>query len=1383
MTGAHRRTGATAGAPVGSRGPELLALAAGTVVVLVAVWANDWGRFVPDTVPDLYTAPLRLLTADLSAWQADPFLGSPQLQVGRVPVDAVLTALAATGAEPWVLVRLWRSLLLVAAVLGAHAVAREVAPADGAVVRVVCALVFIANPYVVVGASTTPTLLPYCLLPWLALGVLRALRTGRARWVAVTGLVWFAMSGIQVGVVPLLQLVALPALVVWTRSVHEVPWRALLARTAACALVWVGTSVYWLLPGFAAVGAGSGIAATTETSAAIAGPSTYAEVLRGLGMWTMYGSGPDGPFQPGFAVYLDEPVVVVAAGALPVLACLGLALSRSPARALGAYLVVCAVPVMVGLHPIEDPTWFGRLLARAFEDVPGLVALRTTNKAGGVLALGTALLVGLLAQRVAERLRAPAPRATAGVALGAVVVTACAPAALGDAYPVRLDLPAYWTHAAADLDRDPDGRTFVVPGETQARYRWGYTSSADVLTATIARSTVLRQTVPAGSREAANFLAAVDVPLNEGALPVGGLSTMARYVGADSVLVRNDTLWEQHAGGRPAVVLDQVGQDPGLVPVAAWGAAGEQTRSSDPTALLDERATAIDAAVAPLLRYDVVDPLPQVRARGVQRQLLVSGDNLALPDLVAAGAVTGSPGYRLLQGLNGAALATALADDARMVLTDTNERRRTNPSRLAGGAGPLLPADEAADPTRALGDAGDQTVAVLHGALRVSATQSGSVFGPVPTGAPRLALDGDPATGWVAGDFGSAVGQVLTLELERVTDVNVVRVRPLVTTPAALSEVVVRAGDVERRVALDRVDATEIDLGGVRADVVEVEVTGVSGEGDNGVGLAELEVEGVRTGAGARLPETLRRLDGELDDAGRAALARARVEVLLTRDQASPANPFDDGERVLDRAFWLPGEQRPAATGVVRAGPGVDETVLDDLIGADPSLRATSSSRWFDDLTTRASAAFDGDPGTAWVPGRDAVGERLTLRMPPTRVDRVVVEQASPVSDLVDLATAVRVTTGDGREVNAQLSPGRSVVELPPATGDALTDSVTLTVLSRAGQGAVVRITDVDVAGLRVVPDAARASVACAEVATVDGRSLRARVVGDAAPGTPLRFESCGSLRLGRGEHRLLATGGWVLDQVLLAPADASTTGSAAREPVLEVAQASATDLTVRPGSADEAWYLVLGEAYDPRWRAFADGTDLGPPLAVDGWSTGWRIEAGDVGAVQVRYAPQQLTVVGLGATAAVLVVALVVAVLPGRRRREPARRAARDVVGRRRTLVLVLVPVAAVLAAVAGPPGLVGAGAVAVLAAAVGAGRASRLGGVAAASLVVAATVAQVVGPTTGAVAHELAAGAVGALGLAAACVATAGSGRVRWDGDGPGDGEHAVRHRARGV
>ena len=97
--------------------------------------------------------------------------------------------------------------------------------------------------------------------------------------------------------------------------------------------------------------------------------------------------------------------------------------------------------------------------------------------------------------------------------------------------------------------------------------------------------------------------------------------------------------------------------------------------------------------------------------------------------------------------------------------------------------GALAQPGDALGPTRTLFGPDDQTVRAYDGIAGVRASGYGSVFGPVPYGAPVLAIDEDPSTAWRVGDFGSAVGSWLAVDLTAARTLPSVTVVPAATTP------------------------------------------------------------------------------------------------------------------------------------------------------------------------------------------------------------------------------------------------------------------------------------------------------------------------------------------------------------------------------------------------------------------------------------------------------------------------------------------------------------------------------------------------------------------------------------------------------------------------
>lgn len=169
----------------------------------------------------------------------------------------------------------------------------------------------------------------------------------------------------------------------------------------------------------------------------------------------------------------------------------------------------------------------------------------------------------------------------------------------------------------------------------------------------------------------------------------------------------------------------------------------------------------------------------------------------------------------------------------------------------------------------------------------------------------------------------------------------------------------------------------------------------------------------------------------------------------------------------------------------------------------------------------------------------------------------------------------------------------------------------------------------------------------CLDVAILDDEWVQARIVsdrGEIARGT-VRLEGCEAVELDAGEHELHTVFGWRLDQVRLASPGAPAP-AAPSESALEVRDRTATSVDLRIGAADGPRYLRLGEAYDERWRLEVDGVDAGPPVLLDGYSVGWRIDEG-AHDLRVTFGPQRAVRATFAASAAALVGVTAIAVLP----------------------------------------------------------------------------------------------------------------------------------------
>lgn len=1101
----------------GERGVlALLALATSAAVV-----GTRWGVFTPDTRPDAYLAPGRLLASAGQAWVAGASgLGQGNFNAGAAPVAAVLWLMRAVGVPAWFAVRLWRLLLLLVAAVG---IRRYLAVLLGARLtptgRTVATVFWVANPYVVVAGSTTPILLPYAVLPWMLLALVQSTRhPGSWRWPARFALLWFAQAGLNAGVVSFFALLAVPAHLLWAWWGERRPVAAIGSALGRCGLLSLAVSIYWLAPSLLAAGTGTGIAEATEDPVDVARTSSAAESARLLGQWPLYGRSGSRLFLGGYASFVDNPTVLVCSFLVVVAVGATLVWARARERLLVVGLLALGLPVMIGLFPVDRPSPAGRALASLFEAVPASLAFRTTNKVGAVVVLAYALALALGARAVLSRQRSARAR-TVGIVLTALVLVGASwPMWSGDLYPLGYRVPASWRHALADLDRSPDdGRVLVVPGGTGGNYRWGMRSPDDLFASLLDRPVAVRSTVVGRGDPAGNLLSGFDTQLAQGALPPTATSDLARRLGAGQVLVRNDLLTEEIGGPPPSRVHDQVAADPGLRPSASFGRLGTDTIPGGSGAA--DRpggpgSGGADARRPPIEIFDVARAQGSVHLAPAAGPLLVDGDGEAFPALSWAGLLDADHTVRYLGDLDGAALDRALADGGRIVLTDTNRRRAWDSNRVTNATSPTLAASgdidagNGATVTLWPDDPDRQTVTEVIGDATVSA--DAPAFGLHPFGRAAQALDGDPTTAWQTGGLETAAGDTLRIRFARPRTVHTIAVTAQPTEPSRATRVRVRAGDRSAVVSLPAGSDRRVVVPLPPARIRSVSVTVLDqSAGANPVGLAVVDVDGLVVRTVTRLPRTLHGLTSAGDTGRRAAVAAAPLDILLTRARGVVEDLGDDEESQLDRRFDLPGP-RPFRFTAELDTAGTDTAVVAALRAGDPAART------------------------------------------------------------------------------------------------------------------------------------------CRPVATLDGADLSARVVSDAddLESGRIRLEGCGAVELSSGRHELLGRFGWRLDRVRLASAGrASSTqrvGASGRRSAsdgqrVRVRSQQPTRVELEVGRADGSRILRLGQAFDPRWRLRSDGRDLGPPVLVDGYSAGWRID-GRAQHLVVDFGPQRV----VRATAVLSAMALV---------------------------------------------------------------------------------------------------------------------------------------------
>jgi len=1267
------------------------------------------GELIADTKVNLYVAPRTFLADVASAWTPTGSLGhvfAGQYGGYLFPMGPWFALGDLAGLPMWVVHRLWLGAILALAAWGVVRLLDALYRPERGVAHAAAAVLFILNPYVAVYANrTSVALLAYAALPWLLLCVHRGLRDPRGwAWPAAFALVLTCTGG-GVNVAVIAWVLLGPALFV----VFERGWggiargalRPFLLRLAACTAV---TSAWWVVPVLVHARYGVDFLAFTEQPGTIWSTTSVTESLRLMGFWTSYiGVGYGGELRP-FAAHgpalLYEPLVVGAGLLVPSLALTGFAWTARW-RYGPWFLLLTLVGLVVMSAGWPEGTPLRRGATFAYNHVAPLQFLRTTYKAGPLVALGLACLGGAgfaaLWDRIANvRARAPsrvnAVRALAAVAAAALVALAAWPLTSGRAPDPQLaiDVPQTWRDAATDLDRRGQAsRAIVLPGQLFGSYRWGQTIDAILPTLT-KHPVATRYIVPYADLRASDLLWSVDALINQERVLPGQLAPLLDLLGVGDVVVPTDG--DRSRGGElgPAEAARALRR-------SGLAAAVSQRRRYGPT----RPVAASPQRLAGPLALPAIRDL-RVRTGGLVRVLprspltIVDGSADALTGLAAFGALRPDRPLAYAADLDPSALRTAARRGAAFVVSDTNRRRAFVSSRLRGNAGATLaPGQELSqdgtglDPFRGTGHGPEaQTVAVVRGVRSLRNPFSPQVT-QFPEHRPVAALDGDLGTSWLADRFLAEDRRYLDIDLGAPRDIETIALVPYSDARGEVRAVEVNGHRFAVRRGANRLRVGLRHVSRLRVRLVDVRHPRDASAGAGGI--RELRIPGVHVSETLRPPLLIERALRGADLDGNAltylfARTTADVPALRSRQtgevQGGLLRDARDPERQLARTFTPPVARRYIGSAWVSVDPHAPDDALDRLAGTTGALRATASSRFENRPGYRASGAFDGTQGHAWIGqwirGRPAWLGWRTPRMTTLRRLRVI-----PATVRVRRPTAVRIravgrTTGplpvraDGLvELTAPLR-GRSfrldVVEaaFPPGTPPALRArrAVGIGELRAAG------LQRLRVAGSTRAPDAGsegagsagrlRAPCGAARL-VVAGRPTGVRAAGTLAAfdaGQPLRAQLCGSVALPAGAVGVAGRPGVLrVDHLrLTSPAPAGTMVTNLGGRVLDPGRGGRGKRDgVRVQISAPSW-LVLGEGYNRGWRARCDGRDLGAPRPMQGYANAWPVGAG-CGDVDFAFAPNRvLPVAYLVSLLGSLALIAVVAVLWRRRRRRDER-------------------------------------------------------------------------------------------------------------------------------
>ena len=490
-------------------------------------------------------------------------------------------------------------------------------------------------------------------------------------------------------------------------------------------------------------------------------------------------------------------------------------------------------------------------------------------------------------------------------------------------------VPADVVALAAHLDEGPAAsRVLELPGQGVMRH-----DGSTGLQAVLRRPHVGRHLRPTGSAASTDLLRALDDRVQRGTLAPEALAPVARLLGAGDVVVRVDE--------SPAAA-ELLRSAPGLGPVEQFGT---------------------------LLTAPVTDPVDVVRTSESTDVVLLSGSGDGIVDAAAAGLLRGDELIRYSDSVTDDPdfVRDQLVDRRRLVVTDSNRVRAERWTGLDGvhgyteaPEGGVLAPDPFDQRLAARSDRIETRTAAEPGPVTVQATSYGPGDRYRPDQRPSLAVDGDEATAWIV-PAERAVDERLLLSADVPVEPDAVRIlqRPG-SDGTAIAEVELRYdGEDAQVVTLTPASLTSpgqpVEVGGRRFRTLTITVRSLTGLPTPGVdvGLAEVDVSGLRTAGWVRMPTDL------LDAAGYRT-TRYPLSLVQTRLRAGP--DVQDEEASLQRIVELPtsrtyrapdGRAPQEATSVTGAGttsspstPGPSPCASSRRAPARSASRAATPTGW-----------------------------------------------------------------------------------------------------------------------------------------------------------------------------------------------------------------------------------------------------------------------------------------------------------------------------------------------------------------------------------------------------------------------------------------------------
>ncbi len=1202
-------------------------LIAASLVLAAIAFIQQPGRIVADTKLDLAIDPASFLSRALTMWDPEGFFGQVQNQAyGYLfPMGPFFWLGDLARIEPWVVQRLWWSLLLVVAFLGMVKLC-EVLGIGTPTIRIFAGFMFALSPRIltVLGPSSIEAW-PSALAPWVLIPLVIGLRRGSPRRHAALSALAVACVG---GVNAVATFAVIPLGALWLLLAQP-------SRRRRAMMFWWAPMVllacaWWLVPLFLLGSYSPSFLDFIESSSVTTTAATAFDAMRGTTDWVPYIS----PYSDSGAALINNPMVVLNSGVLMVLGAIGLTMRGLPHRTFLALGALGGLVLVTMGHTGSVQGWAALSVQDLLDGV--LAPLRNTHKFDVVIRLP---LVLAAAHGVTVLCRTSLPSREASIRRSAVALIAMT-AIVGATVPAWTGhlankgsfeaIPGYWQETADWLDdnsADEGGTALLLPASAFAEYLWGNT--ADEPLQTLARSPWgVRNSIPLTPSGTIRFLDSVSDELAQGEGSPGLARTLQR-AGVEFLVIRND-LKPEVSAGRTEAIYRTIRQSEGIEQVTSFGPSLGGLPSID----LESIRTFAHGGWQ--------SDHPAVEIFKVNPDSPGTLSAIKTPTLVGAAGTLGA-----LDSLDASSRSVVLAQDrsgptygAPLILTDGLRRQEAS----FGGVDRIRSASIANDEPFTLdrrahdylepADDPWLSVPALEGAasLRVSGSQSqaGRLQGPRPGTQAWSAFDGDTRSSWEAnGDRGW-----IKLRLDSPRDLGTVTIHPGLQ-PGETEQLTITTERGSTKQDATGAQPVEVWVGKVGA----LEVRGVNLSGSS-FAIAEIVSPALSLARPLTVPATPSKWGAA--DTIVLGLSEGRrpgcLPVLSIVRCRGDVQELGEDAYLMDRRFESASAVSYDAT--IRTAP-LTGAAYERLSQAESPVKVRASSTVNSDVRSSASRMFDADKATGWIANVDDTDPTLSVRWakPQTITSvRFATDPGLPAS----LPASAILELDDGTQVRAKVAKG--VASFEPIVAEHLTihldsdKSAVDYVGDVFGATLPVGVGELSFGGAptgSIEASGGELTLPCGSgpTVTINGTEIKTAVTttrSDLTEGREGTAAPCdgAALSISQGANRIevRASALYEAGQVVLRrnnPAEPQNAGTR---------------------------FVVEQHNSNKGWTATADGKSL-KPIRLNGWQQGWIIPPAASTDIEATYAPGSRYRLGLLAGALALLVLCASAMFRGRGR------------------------------------------------------------------------------------------------------------------------------------